>query len=478
MVSATRTIATEQVGRTLIASHTMRAERAVVLALAIVYLIIVSGFALATPYGEAPDEALHLRYIEFMDRHHEFPLIGPGAITVSSFHPPLYYLIGAGVVSVSRALTGYPSLQTRLGPVQRERLPEETGLGGPFARFVHPPEERWLPWPYILRILSILMGLGVVLLTYATARALLPPPAPGFVPIVATAFAALIPQANSIRASISNGNLADLIGAWIVLLLVQHIVGQYSRRRVIWLGVAFGLAFLTKFSLVLLCLPIMWALWIRRGGTMRGWLRDLGIVAVLVALIAGWYYVWRTLVYGDLLALTAWHNMLPPDNIFRLSDLFWFQEPFRMVLWNSFWGMFGFHVLPMPGWIYNVFSVVTLLGIVGGITLLVRRALSRSQQEACGVLLATLLLMYGLVIGASTYLVAWQGREMYPALSSVCVLLGLGLGGPVLGRAAVQPAPPERHHRWLGVGLASTVILGLLVLNVYVVGWLLVPGLN
>src|SRR5205823_1488739 len=140
-----------------------------------------------------------------------------------------------------------------------------------FNVMLHPANERWPLWPYTFRVLSILMGLGVVVLTYATARALVPAPAPAVVPLTATAFAALIPQANFIRASVSNGNLADLIGAWIIWLLVLHITRPYSTRRVLWLGVAFGLALLTKLSVALFFLPILASLLlrskVRRGGS-------------------------------------------------------------------------------------------------------------------------------------------------------------------------------------------------------------------
>lgn len=446
-------------------------------ALAILYLLVVTAYTIATPYAEAPDESLHLRYIEYMERHHEFPPIGNPALVADSFHPPLYYTIGAGIIIASRKLTGYPELLTRLGPLQNAHDPSATGQGGPFASFAHPPSERWLIWPFLLRIPSILMGLGSVLLTYLTARALVPPPAPGVVPVLATVFSALIPQADFIRGSISNSNLSELIGAWIVFLLVLHLVQPYSRRRVLWLGVALGLGLLTKFNVGLLALPIVWAFWVRRD-SLRAWLRDSGIVALLAAVIAGWYFVWRTLAYGDPLALTAWHQMFPPDNIYKLSDLFWFQEPFRGMLWTSFWGVFGNQAIWMPDWIYNAFTLLTLLAIVGGVILLARRALSRGQQEACAVMLATLVLMYFLVIGASTYLVAWQGREMYPALSSVCILLSLGLGALVLGPKAVQTVPLTGRARGFGTGLVATMGAGLLVLNIYAIGWFVIPGLN
>jgi hypothetical protein len=330
-----------------------------------------------------------------------------------------------------------------------------------------------------LRFLSAAMGLGVVLLTYATARALVPHPAPAFVPLAATAFAALIPEANFIRASVSNENLADLVGAWIIWLLVLHVMQPYSERRILWIGVALGIALLTKLSVSLLFLPALWVIWVRRDASGRRLLRDLATIAAAMLLIAGWYYAYRWAVYGDPLAISAWQAMLPSDSTWQLTDLFWFQDPFRWILWTSYWGVYGWQQIWLPSWIYHVFTVTTLLAVAGGAYLLWRRALSEGQRAACAVLLSAIGLMYALVIQASTYLIAWQGREMYPALSSVCVLLGLGLGGLLLGPAAVQPIQATPSWR---VSLTRIVLpilaLALFALNIYSIVWVVYPLLN
>jgi hypothetical protein len=86
--------------------------------------------------------------------------------------------------------------------------------------------------------------------------------------------------------------------------------------------------------------------------------------------------------------------------------------------------------------------------------------------------------MYALVIQASTYLIAWQGREMYPALSSVCVLLGLGLGGLCLGPSAVRPVPaPPTRDRLARIALPAFGV-AMLALNLYSIVWLVYPLLN
>jgi 4-amino-4-deoxy-L-arabinose transferase-like glycosyltransferase len=455
-----------------------RIERAALATLCLLYLICASLFAIVTPYGEAPDEHGHLLYIEHMVRYGQLPEIKSYHYGYDAFHPPLYYLVGATSVATGRVVVG-TSLEKVLAPQVRDN-PNHQAVAEP-AVFLHPPEERWPLTAYALRGISILMGLGVIVLTYATARVLVPHPAPGIVPLLAAAFAALIPQANFIRASIANENGATLVAALIIWLLALHITRPHTQELVFWIGVALGLGLLTKLSVAPLFLPAIWVLWVRSEGRWRRFAQDMALVIGLVLVVAGWLYVYKWVVYGDPLALRAWREMLPPDGVYSAADLFtffWFQEPFRFMLWTSFWGVFGWQQIFMPDWIYNLLIAVTLASVIGGIILLSKRALNRAQMYLCATLLFTLFLMYGFVIMASTYLVAWQGREMFPALSSICVLLGLGLGGLLLGKGAVEHLETNRARQRLEWGALLLVTGGLFALNIYSSVWLVLPALN
>jgi hypothetical protein len=445
------------------------------LALIALYLASAYGFAIVTPYGEAPDEFGHLLYVEHIVNYGKLPDVTPNPYTYESFQPPLYYMIGAFAVVVGRTLTG-ESLSAPLAPFVLARPDRVPGVD--LAVLLHPPEDRWPLTAYLLRIYSILLGLGLIVLTYATARVIVPWPAPGTVPLLVTAFAALIPQANFIRASISNENMADLVGALIIWLLELHLMRPYSDKRVFWIGVAFGLALVSKLSVLPLILPALWVLWVRSERGRRVFLRDLAIVGGLAALMGGWLYIYKWVVYGDPLAYGAWQVMMPPDGVFSLGDLFWFQEPFREMLWNSFWGVYGWQQVFMPEWIYTAFLIGTLLAVIGGVYLVVRHALSWGQKGSAFVLLLTVALLYAFIVQSSTYLVSWQGREMYPALSSVCLLLGLGLGGLISGRGAVQPVPISRWRSLLSDSSVVIVSVALFALNVYSILWLVLPALN
>src|SRR5688572_19777083 len=247
-------------------TRTSRLERVVLVVLSVLYLASATGFALVTPYGEVPDEYAHLLYIEHIVRFGELPKITKVPYSYDAFHPPLYYLVGAITVATGRTIAG-TSLDKVLAPRVRVN-PDYQPVTVP-TPFLHPPEERWPRTVYVLRGISILMGLGVILLTYATARVLVPPPAPAIVPLLAASFAALIPQANFMRGGISNENGATLVAALIIWLLAQHIMRAHDIRRVFWIGVALGLGLLTKLSVIPLFLPALWVLWVRGQGRWR-----------------------------------------------------------------------------------------------------------------------------------------------------------------------------------------------------------------
>jgi len=454
-----------------------RRERWALVGLLACYLAAAGGFAVAVPYGEVPDETAHANYVDYIVRFHALPPIGRPFYTNEAVQPPLYYSLAAGLVMGARAIAGTPRPQGHLTPTVWPN-PAYSPTGA-LTVVLHPPEQRWMLWPIVFRALSILCGLGCVLLTYGTARVLVPPPASAAVPLVATAVAALLPQANFIRASVTNENLADLLAAWIVLLLALHLTRPYRRRRVLLLGLALGLGLLTKLSIAPLALPLLAVLWGRRAAAGRRFGPDLLGLGAITALIAGPFYLYRWIAYGDPLATQAWQVMLPNDSPWHLGDLFWLAEPFRGHLWTSFWGVYGWQRIYLPDGIYNACLVLTALAIAGGGLLLYRRALTPPQQAGCAVLLAVLGLLYGLVIVISLRLIAWQGRELFPALSAVSLLFGFGLAGLSLGPAALDPvAPLPRWRRRLAPVLLAAGPLGLLAIDLYSIVWVLGPLYN
>ncbi len=148
-------------------------------------------------------------------------------------------------------------------------------------------------------------------------------------------------------------------------------------------------------------------------------------------LIAGWWYVRNIQLYGD------WSGLEHLKTIngrragrFDLAD-FW--PEFRGLRF-SFWGLFGWFSILLPGWFYtlmDLLSVVGLAGLVGGLVSQVRRTPSpRWQSRPLRVLM--LLLAWAAIVAALlaywiTQAVGSQGRLIFPGFIAFAILFVFGL---------------------------------------------------
>src|SRR5665213_4043414 len=57
---------------------------------AAVFVVFAVVYAIATPFGQAPDERAHFGYVQLLAQHLQFPVNTP-----ERQQPPLYYLLAA-----------------------------------------------------------------------------------------------------------------------------------------------------------------------------------------------------------------------------------------------------------------------------------------------------------------------------------------------------------------------------------------------
>jgi hypothetical protein len=170
------------------------------------------------------------------------------------------------------------------------------------------------------------------------------------------------------------------------------------------------------------------------------------LMALPALLIAGWWYYRNVVLYGDWLGWNAFIAVLGQrGHPASLVQLWGERRGFMM----SFWGLFGGVNVPMPMWIYTVLNAVLILSVVGFVVYLVRLLVAEARDFRAGGnkpwlarllrpverhfgltvnLLFAAAVVYGLVQWATT---TWssQGRLVFTAISSLCTLLALGLGG-------------------------------------------------
>ncbi len=195
-----------------------------IVALLLVRLLLSVAFSLATPLGEAPDEADHYAYAAYLLEKGELP-VGPEM--TQGKHPPLYHALAA----VAAKLAG--------GSPDRSFLRANPDMAfGPASQasnfFVHTTAEEW-PWrDGVLamragRGVSILAGLVLVLATFLLGRAIWP--ARPEIALAGAAFAAFLPESLFVSGAMSNDMLAAMWATLALWLSMKSAITIHQRQQ-------------------------------------------------------------------------------------------------------------------------------------------------------------------------------------------------------------------------------------------------------
>lgn len=433
----------------------------------VVFLGLGLLYSTAVPIFEKPDEPYHYFYAQHLLEERSLPVMdtpGEKLWEQEGTQPPLYYMLAALLVSQVE-----DSDARELYWVNPQRNIGDPARPGNKNFIVHTELEQW---PYqgavlaihMVRWLSLVIGAATILLTFALVRTVFPHRP--YLALGAAAINAFIPQYLFISSSVSNDSLITFFAALTLIQLVRLI--SRPQRRQTWaylaLGVTLGLAALSKLSglalLGLSGLVLIWLAW--REKSWRPLLQGGLTVGVLVALIAGWWYMRNWQLYGDITGLAPHLAVMGgrPTPI----QLTWDSLRSELVgLRASFWGLFGWFSILMPDWVYVVLDVLTILGGLGLI-----QWWARDRTTARWVMLW--MLLWFLLVGIS--LVRWtlmtaasQGRLLFPALPAIA--LGLALGW-----AEWAPTRLAREREMFPLIGAA----GLMLLAALLPGWRIMPA--
>jgi len=437
------------------------------LAILLGYLLLAVAFSVAAPMYEAPDEIQHVFYVKHLADGKGMPVLD--VVSGRYWHeegfpprpyeniwsqeggqPPLYYAVGA-MLTAGIDTSGAESDLT-LNPHANIGEPL---LPGNKNRTVHSTSEDW-PWQgmpaavHILRLYSILLGLGTVYFTYRLTRLVLPNrPA---LALATTAFVAFLPQFLFISAAVSNDNLIIFLSTLMLWLLVRTFGNDLgntpSWRQAVVLGIVLGLALLSKLSslnLLLLTMGVfaLHALFTRRW---RSTIRLLLITMLVVAALGGWWYVRNWLLYGDVTALGPFLAIVGerPTSL-SLENFGKEMEGLRI----SLLALFGWFNIPVAHWIYQIwdfFLLATGAGLLLGLWRRLRSHPDRSQffreRLSILVLLAWLVLLTLSLIRWTAMTSGTQGRLLFPAIAPLTFFLMLGWSEWLHGRRFWLALPP------------------------------------
>jgi 4-amino-4-deoxy-L-arabinose transferase-like glycosyltransferase len=324
-------------------------------------------------------------------------------------HPPLYYLLGAGVVGL------VPGWQDA------------------------PLDRVWLT----LRWWNALLALPLPLLLFATARRMrLPEP----LPVAAALVPLAVPELTHLESAVNNDNLLVVLGACATLLVTRVLTGDLTRRTAALLGLVATLALLTKGFALLFPAWVVLAYAVaayRHRERLRAAATSL-LVAALVMLPGAAWWVRNVVVHGmlqphgthatppDLTPLYGWSDGgLTWLGRFaeRMTTLFFVQDHAAAREQDASW------------WMARVALVVVLAGLTAA---LVHRPVDRLHAL---VLLFPVPALAGIVARGSWEQfaafhdvgAAQQGRYLYTGLVGLMVV---ALAGAALLRPGWRRAVP------------------------------------
>lgn len=336
---------------------------AVLISAAFVALALAYNFA--NPPFEAVDEIRHFRYVRYLTLNRALPPVSAeSSRELQAHHPPLYYALAALITAPVQSEAG-PDYAPPINPFWGFRYFEPSTDNK--NQYLHSSDERWqlsgtILVVYLGRWLSMLFGLGTVLMAHRLSRALFPD-RPGLA-LGAMSFVAFNPMFLHGSASLNNDTAVAFFGSWAIA--ESAAIAQFgpTTRRSANLGIALGLGILSKASalpLILVAAAAFVAAWFYndRRRTFVGML----ITITLITFLTGWWFARNYTQTGDLMGLrdyqSAWVGEADRARLIReaLSGL-----PYA---WTTFWARFDYGQIVLPGWVYGGLGVVSALALIG-----------------------------------------------------------------------------------------------------------------
>lgn len=444
---------------------TLHALRRPITWLLVLFILATSIYAVITPLFEASDELWHYPMVQHLSQGGALPVQDPnnvGPWRQEASQPPLYYY-----------LMGWATAWIDTGDMQQVRSLNphvDNGIitaDGNINLAVHTPAENFPEGWHgtalavrLARLLSVLMSAGTVLFTYLLAREFFDDEASR---LSAAALVAFTPMFAFISGAVNNDNLASLLSA-IILFLLVHLANPKTQKPKIpkpqnpksktylALGILLGLAALTKQSalglypltgLTLMAISFQQSAFTSQLASQTIFRRlslfivHCSLVFAPALLLPAWWYIRNLQLYGDLLGWNAFIAVLGKRQApASLMQLWGERESFT----RSYWGLFGGVNVPMSDWIYTALNTIALVAIIGLTVFLIRSVVLFLRSNSNSPLLVSLspsfpyfllfaqlaLLLYGLIQWAT---ITWssQGRLVFSGISAIAVLMTIGL---------------------------------------------------
>ena len=432
------------------------------------YLTLGALYAVYTPLWQIPDEPAHFNYVKHLAEQRRLPVLQQG---------------------------DYPAAY--LEEIKAHKFPPDMSVDPIRYEFYQPPLYYGLAatiyvatasWPLssqvvALRLLSVLLGTGVLWLAYRIVCEIFLSARPdrfsetcqvsaSMLALGTAAFAAAVPMHIAMTAAVNNDALAELILAGILYLGVRITQREASDREWVGLGALVGLGLLTK-GTTYIAIPLVLAiLYIGlRRSEMRGALavrrsaKAFLLVFGSALILSGGWFLRNGLVYGldDPLAWKR-HTQVVAGQLTTAEYLArhgwrgWVGD-FLATTFRSFWGQFGWMGVPMDRRVYLFLGLLSGLVALGLVLLVIRqwrdgerRGFSPGQLWALALAALSLLLTVAQYLWLNRQFVQFQGRYLFSSIIPLGLAFALGLA-EILRRG---------YETWVGALLGGGALIAAL----------------
>jgi hypothetical protein len=438
--------------------------------LLVVYVGLALAYRDAIPLFEAPDEPSHIHYAAFVHTNHRLPRQDPLEVPGEGMQAPLVYVVAAPLLGNSGLDVAWAAAQLGRAAFPFYSDPKVGGGGAAIAARTHGYREfdsdGTLEPLRVLRSTSLVFGLLTVILTFAAVWRI---SHDARFALLTGALVAFDPQFLFSSGYFSNDPAAAAIGAaglWIFVRLLEEPSGP-RRRHYLEGAFLVALGALTKTSTLPALAAGAVALIALDRRPRREVAIDAALAAALALALAGPYVVWAAAYRGGLLGVNAVVasavGMLRAERfggqLAYLAGYYWDYT------FDSYWGRFGWFNVMMGHGAYLAFFALTWTGALGWIA--GRRSRLPSETLRAPALHRYLFAAFGATLALhfamNCVIVNPQGRLLFAAIPQASFLLALGIARLIGSQRRMMP-------------ITVTVVMALLVLDVYCLRGVLVPA--
>ncbi len=336
------------------------------------FLLLTFFYLFKVPIGQTPDEPAHLNYIKHLAIFGTLPDYNFSGV---AHHPPFYYLV--------------------LTPM--------------FLLFKN---------IYILRFFSIVFSLLNLLLIKKIVEVIIPPGKSKRDLSLGTAiFCSLIPMYNFMAIGVNNDSLACLLGSLLIYYSVLSLNRFFRGKEYLSWFLVFIAAIFTKI--------ILWPAVFISGLTVLFTQKKQKYFTLLCFILSfiglGFWFYRNVSLYGQW-DILGWEELKKVEYML-LGNRLIYDNPrqWLVILFHSFWGIFGWFSIYLPLVVYSLLRKVTFLFILPFVLFVINFFITSEKKEKLSLLLffSFFVLTFAALVKDNLTFFHPQGRYLFSMLSII-----------------------------------------------------------